>query len=251
MGGREGQSLARMRTVEERPLSIRARKKVKAQIEKAERDRLMHLFHKRMDLARNGALQFKQGKGREAVQSYYQYIDILERSKEVSRGKLAPKDFDAKKEIAELLLLSGVFWDLAKLHDRTSTKNLEKLKYYLDRFVMFSKGFPYEKISSELIRKYLVNGKPKNRKEFKDAHIRLGGGNCFIATAVEEHCDLSTLPALRHFRDEVLLQQVSGRIFVKFYYSAGPKLARIVLRMPSSFQKKLASIFDRIANFVS
>jgi hypothetical protein len=233
--------------VEDRPLSIRARKKVKAQIEKTERDRLMRLFQKRMELARNGSTFFREGKIKEAVQNYYSYLEILEKTKGLQKGGLEPRHFDAKKDIAELLLLSGVFWDLAKLHDRAQKKESDRVHYYLSRYVMFSKGMPFQHVSSELIRKYLVNGLPKHRKEFKDAHIQLGGGKCFIATAVEDYCEPETLPSLRKFRDETLLQNFAGQAFVKFYYQVGPSLARLVLRMPEGFQKSLARRLDAIS----
>jgi hypothetical protein len=233
--------------VEDRPLSIRARKKVKAQIEKTERERLLRLFQKRMELARAGATFFRDGKVKEAVQNYYSYLEILEKTKGVGKGGLEPKHFDLKKDIAELLLLSGVFWDLSKLHDRSKQKNSDRLQYFLSRFVLFSKGLPFQNVSSELIRKFLVNGLPRNRKEFKDAHIQLGGGKCFIATAVEDYCEPITLPELRRFRDERLLTNMAGKCFVSVYYAIGPYLARLVLRTPEAFQKALAKKLDRFA----
>ena len=237
-----------LKSVEERSLSIRARKKVKAQIEKAERERQLQLFQKRMELARAGAIFFRQGKVKEAVQNYYSYLEILEKTKNIEKGGLQPKHFDNKKDIAELLLLSGVFWDLAKLHDRAKKKEKDdRLVFYLTRFVMFSKGMPFQNISSELVRKYLVNGLPKNRKDFKDAHIQLGGGKCFIATAVEDYCEPTTLPALRIFRDEVLLKSLLGTAFVSIYYQIGPSLARLTLRTPEKFQKWLAKGFNYLA----
>ncbi len=233
--------------MEERSLSIRARKRVKAEIEKAERERHLRLFQTRMELARNGANSFKAGKIRDSLQNYYGYIDVLERAKKIPKGKLDPRYFDAKKDIAELLLLSGVFWDLAKIHDRGGKKSTDKVLHYLDMFVIFSKDMPFEKISAELVRKFLVNGMPKHRPEFKDAHIRLGGGKCFIATAVEDYCEPTTLPSLRKFRDQYLLKRTWGKTFVKYYYRYGPYLARLVLRTPEVFQRFLASKFDQIS----
>jgi hypothetical protein len=232
---------------DEKPLSIRARRRFKAEFEKLEREKQIGLFQKRMDLAKSGAKFFKEANYREAVQSYYSYLDILEKAKQVKAGALDLKHFDQKKDIAELLLLTGVYWDLAKLHDKVSKKDTSKVDLYLDRFVLFSKGLPYQHLSAELVRKYLVNGTPKNRKNFKDAHIRLGGGKCFIATAVEEHCAETTLSELRKFRDEKLLPHRSGRGFVRVYYAIGPWLARAVLRAPEVFQKVLAFFFDQIA----
>ena len=233
--------------MEDRPLSIRARKKVKAQVEKSERERLMRLFQRRMDLARSGAIFFRDGKLREALQNYFGYLDVLEKTKGIAKGRLDPTHFDHKRDIAELLLLSGVFWDLAKLHDRAKQKDLDKLNYYLERFVMFSKGMPYQHISAELVRKFLLNGLPKNRKEFKETHIKLGGGKCFIATSVEDYCEPATLDILRAFRDTYFMKRHWGRVLVRVYYRVGPPLALLVLRTPESFQRKLARTFDQVA----
>lgn len=233
---------------EDRPLSVRARKKVKAQIEKAERERLMVLFQRRMELAKVGAALYREGKFKEALQNYYSYLGVLERAKGAPRGALEPKHFDKNKDVAEILLLSGIFWDLVKLYDKSNAKDSVKLKLYLSRFVLFSKGFPFQHISAERIRKYLSNGLPRNRKEFKDAHIQLGGGKCFIATAVEDYCEPDTLPALRAFRDKHLLTRSSGRIFVKVYYCVGPVLARLVLESPVFTQMLLAKSLDRFKN---
>ncbi len=217
-------------------------------MEKAERERTAKMFQKRMEMARLGAIAFRQGKFRESIQNYFGYIDVLEKSKEVAKDGLQPNQFDQKKEIAELLLLTGVYWDLCKMHDMGGKKTHEKLKYYLDRFVTFSKGMPFQHVSAELIRKFLVNGSPRNRRDFKDAHIRLGGGKCFLATAVEEHLDPATLPRLRLFRDRVLLTSRGGRAFVRVYYAVGPLLARVVIRMPDRIQALFARLADHGAD---
>ncbi len=234
--------------MEDRPISARARKKVEAQIEKAAKERLTKLFQRRMELARNGAIAFRHGKFKDSIHSYYSYIDILERTKEVPKDGLQPKHFDSKKDIAELLLLSGVFWDLAKMHDRGGKKTHEKLKYYLDRFVMFSRGMPFQHVSSELVRKFLVNGNLRNRKEFKEAHIRLGGGKCFVATAVEERLTPDIMRDLRAYRDQFLMKRLWGRGLVRAYYAVGPTLAIWVIRSPEAMQNRIARLVKQFAN---
>jgi hypothetical protein len=226
-------------SMDDRPLSMRARKKVKEQMEKAEKERLMKLFQRRMELARDGALAYREGRLKEAVQNYYSYIDILERTKGVARDRLEPGLFDMKKDIAELLLLSGVFWDLAKIHDKSNKTDLSRLRFFLDRFVIFSKNMPFQHVSSELVRKYLVNGTPRHRKEFKDSHVRLGGGKCFIATALEEECAPGTVERLRAFRDRSLLSRSSGRFAVAVYYRFSPPIARVLIRAPEPLRKLL------------
>ena len=234
--------------MEEKTLSGRTRKKVNAQMEKAERERKVKLFQKRMEFARNGALAFKQGNLKDSLHHYFGYIEVLEKAKDVGRDELQPKHFDTKKEVAELLLLTGVFWDLSKIHDLGGKKAFDRLRFYLDRFVMFSRGMPFQHVSAELIRKFLVNGNPKNRREFKNAHLQLGGGKCFLATSVEDFLPETTLPKLRSFRDERLLNSRVGRIFVKYYYFVGPTLAQMMIRTPEAFQRKFARLVENLAN---
>lgn len=234
--------------MEEKTLSSRTRKKVKAQMEKADRERKAKLFSKRMEYARAGALAFKTGKFKDSIQYYFGYIEILEKLKEVGRDELQPKHFDSKKEVAELLLLTGVFWDLAKIHDAGGKKAFDRLRFYLDRFVMFSRGTPFQRVSAELIRKFLVNGSPRNRKEFKNAHLQLGGGKCFLATSVEEYLPEKTLPRLRRFRDRRLLKSVQGRVFVRTYYWVGPSLAKIMIRLPEPIRKAFAKLVQNLAD---
>ncbi len=210
----------------------------------------MKLFQHRMELARDGALAYREGKLKEAVQNYYSYIDILERTKGVGRDKLEPTHFDLKQDVAELLLLSGVFWDLAKIHDRSTKSDMTRLRFYLDRFVLFSKNMPFHHVSAELVRKYLVNGTPKHRKEFKDSHIRLGGGKCFIATALEDESEPGTLDRLRLFRDLRLQKSPWGRWFVRIYYRASPPVARIVLRLPRGIRMFLGVSLSRFARIL-
>jgi hypothetical protein len=234
--------------VEEKTLSGRARKKVKAQMEKAERERTAKLFVKRMEYARSGASAFKQGNLKEALHNYFGYIEILEKAKDVGRDELQPKHFDPKKDVAELLLLTGVYWDLSKVHDLGGKKAFDRFRFYLDRFVMFSRGMPFQHVSAELIRKFLVNGSPKNRKEFKAAHLQLGGGKCFLATAVEEYLPERSLPQLRRFRDDRLMASRAGRSFVRLYYLAGPVLARVVIRLPIGVRKAFARLVENLAD---
>ncbi len=236
--------------MEERSLSAKARKKVKDELEKSNKDRKLKMFQRRMELARQGTVYYKQGKMKDAVNCFYKYLDVLEQWKEAKQGTLEPKHFDHKKDVAELLLLTGIFWDLAKLYDRAGKKEEVRLKSFLDRYVLFSKGMPYQHVCAELCRKYLVNGNPVHRGMFKDVHVALGGGKCFIATAVEDYCEPETLPILRKFRDEVLLQNLYGKAFVAFYYCVGPWLARGLLRLPEAVQKSTAKVIVRIAYLI-
>ncbi len=231
------------------PLSIRARRKYKAQIEQAARDNYVAKFNKRMDYAKQGVAAMKSKDLKTALQFFLAYIEILQKGK--GGGELSPKSFDPKQDAAEMLMLTGIYWDLAKIYDKTQSKDMSKLKYYLDKFVLFSKGTTYQRLSQEMLRKYLIHETPNHRKYFKEAFVKLGGGRCFVATAVEEHCEDQTVITLKRFRDEVLGKTATGRIITQIYYKVSPVIAIQLIRSQEKHQKRVANILGLIANAIS
>ena len=55
-----------------------------------------------------------------------------------------------------------------------------------------------------------------------------GGGGCFIATAAFGSYIDPNVQVLRDFRDEYLLTNSLGRVFVRFYYEVSPSLAEYI-----------------------
>ncbi len=51
---------------------------------------------------------------------------------------------------------------------------------------------------------------------------------CFIATAVYESEYSEEVVILRNFRDEILMSNVFGRLFIKLYYSLSPSVAKVI-----------------------
>jgi len=60
---------------------------------------------------------------------------------------------------------------------------------------------------------------------------------CFIATAVYPDPESPQLVALRTFRDEQLLSNAAGRLFVSAYYWISPVLAERLRKMPNTSAK--------------
>ncbi|MFG6082869.1 CFI-box-CTERM domain-containing protein [Paracoccus litorisediminis] len=58
--------------------------------------------------------------------------------------------------------------------------------------------------------------------------VSVSGGSCFVATAAYGHRMHPDVVALRHFRDHHLIRNRAGRAFIRFYWIAGPRLARHV-----------------------
>ncbi len=235
---------------EKESLAIKSgvRSRIEARMQQAEEERKREVLKRRLEFARGGAKYFEQKQYVEAIRFYHSYLHVLEEWKGVTQGSLTPAQFDLKKEMPELVLISGVYWDLVKLYDQTRSKaKFNDFKHYLDKYVLFSKGFPYQPMATEAIRKYLANGKAFHRNEFKAAYQTLGGQKCFIATSLVDVCNQDTLPKLRSFRDTKLLTNVPGRAFVKVYYQVGPTLADILNRSPQILRKSIAKGLDLFA----
>jgi HJR/Mrr/RecB family endonuclease len=73
------------------------------------------------------------------------------------------------------------------------------------------------------------------------------GKNCFIATAVYENIDASEVMKLREWRDNVLSNNLFGKLVINFYYLIGKYLAKFVYK--SVILKKVIKYFlDKFIN---
>lgn len=72
---------------------------------------------------------------------------------------------------------------------------------------------------------------------------------CFIATAVYGSYDCPEVLVLRRFRDEVLLKNLIGKSFVKFYYKIGPFITGFATKNPA-ISKLFRPVLDRTVNIL-
>ncbi len=227
-------------------------RKISAELDRATLEKEAKLKKLRIELAAVGVKAFHDQKLPEAIKAFRSYIRVLEETKGVGNGNLVPDHFDKTKDIHELLLISGVYWDLVKLYDKT--RNMDHRKeflHYMEKFILFSKGMPYQSVCAETLRKYIIAEKPHHRDDFKNAYRMLGGVlHCFVATALFDVIDEGTLPRLQKFRDEYLLKKIWGKFFVWIYYRIGPVLAALVWRLPEFVRVKLGRGLDKISNFL-
>ena len=60
--------------------------------------------------------------------------------------------------------------------------------------------------------------------------------NCFVVTATMGDINHPVVNDFRNYRDEVLLNTISGRLFIKLYYQIGPYLSEIIKNNKTLFQ---------------
>jgi len=206
--------------------SRKMRDQIDAAIEKARKEHRRDLFRKRIDLARQGVRLYQSRKLPDAVRAFHTYISILEDWKSVPEGGLHPGLFDVKTDLPELLLISGVYWDLAKLYDRTKSSGKQvEFRLYLEKFVVFTKGMPFQALAAETVRKYISIQNPVHRSDFKAAYKQIALTNCFVATALFDVCDAETVDRLRAFREVRLREKPFGRVLIALYERIGPVAA--------------------------
>jgi hypothetical protein len=230
----------------------RTRRRIQNQIEHQEEEHRRQLLRRRIELAHAGVRAFQMRRMGEAVKNFHTYIRILEDWKGCREGGLSPSLFDIQKDVAELLLISGVYWDLVKLYDRTkSVEKHKEFRHYMEKYILFSKGMPFQGLCGETLRKYISNEKPVHREEFKNAYKFITGSQCFVATSLIDHLGAETLPKLREFRDGPLARTSAGRGFTRWYYRSGPGLAAFVDRWPEAARRGAARMLDLMAVVVS
>lgn len=153
-----------------------------------------------------------------AVELYGQYLNALALFFKTDEQKLSPKLFDQEKDLAELFLISHVYWDLAKAYDRSPNLHLESIRC-LDQFVNFTIGFKYQYANARTIKAFIRKRSAHNPSAFKQAYerIQIESKGCFISTELygKSH------PVTESLREFKLWSQRSnlGLNFIKFYYN--------------------------------
>lgn len=235
----------------ERPSRTILRSRIEKQLRRQQEEQRKELLRKRVEIAKEGVKLGLEGKPIESVKKYQQYILILEMWKKCGREGLKIDLFDRTKDLYEIVLLSGIYWDMARLYDKAkSADQLAELKLCLNKYVNFSKGMPFQPLSAEALRRYLGSGRCKHRTEFKSAYVSLTGERCFIATSLLDVTSPTTVVRLRNFRDGTLRHSRLGRSFIRFYYRHSRKLIPALDRLPESVRKTAGFFLDQFARWI-
>ncbi len=180
---------------------------------------LNHRFEHRITVARFGKESMDAGNYANALLKYNEYFRIMADVKQVKDAySLTPKNFDPKKDLREMLMMSHLYFEMARIYD-ASPRFSEEAKKCVDQFVLFSIDQPYQVINSELARKSLRKRSFKNPKFFRDAYeqIFVKSKRCYIVT----FCYGDTHPITNQYRKlkDLLLEYKAGQELVRIYYS--------------------------------
>jgi len=204
-------------------------------IAREEREKMLRLKHKldnRITTVRFGKESLDAGDYTGAIRRFTDYFNTLaELKKRDDYFELRVSDFDPKKDMTELLMISHIFFEMARIYDAIP-KFQSEFKKCLDQFVRFSVNQPYQVLNSELIRKSIKKSRFKNMDDFRSAYqqIFIQSKKCYIVT----YC-FDTNHQITHeyrlFKTWLLKFQI-GFFLVRFYYLLSSNL---IQRWENSF----------------
>lgn len=186
-----------------------------------EREKLLifkHKFENRISIARFGKECLDAGDYGNAIHRFAEYMEIMAEYKQTKDFySLRPGQFDPKTELTEMLMMSHIFFEMARVYDAVPKFQTES-KRCLDQFVAFSSNQPYQVVNSELIRKHLKKSVFKQPELFREAHrqIYVQSKKCYVVT----FCYGTDHPLTQEYRQfkDWLLDYPLGRELVRIYY---------------------------------
>lgn len=179
------------------------------------------MYNTRITIAKVGQAAYKENDFQLAIKNYNQYLAILARVKGTEAYTLSPKNFEGDRDMTEMLLISHVYWDLAKIYDLSPKLNDQFLKA-LSQFTKFTANMPYQVVNAEILRRFIKRGRCNNKEMFEKVYkqVYISTKKCFIASyAYSEDHPLVT--DFRGFRDQ-LWELPLGKNFIRNYYKYSP-----------------------------
>lgn len=229
------------------------KKKVRDSLKEREHIALLkHRYDTRITNVKIGKHAFAKGDFLTAIKKYTEYLEILTEVKKLPGiYELHPNHFDKSKDITEMLMISNLYFELAKVYDATG-KFQEDLAKCLEQFVLFSANQPFQVVNSEMCRKHLRKFRFKNHDLFFKSYqqIFVKSRKCYVATHCfgEDHFHTNNLRAFRGF----LMEHSIGRSFVRSYYSHSPSFVQLMQNHPrlnamlNPILKSVLSLFSRL-----
>lgn len=179
---------------------------------------LKHKFENRITIAKHGKEFLDAGDYANSLAKFTEYMQIMADVKQVKDFYgLRPGHFDPKKDITEMLMISHVYFEMARIYDAVP-KFAEDSKKCLEQFVVFSANQPYQVVNSEMIRKYLKKASFKHHDVFRHAYeqIYVQSKKCYVVTFCygNEHQVTDDYRKLKDW----LLESRTGCEIVRHYY---------------------------------
>jgi hypothetical protein len=167
------------------------------------------------------------------MESYY-YMGIISKGDKAAEYKNIPvaincftgvseldsNDDDYIEEQVEMIVSSNYYLGLIYATEQ-GYRNKEKATHFLNKAKTLGYDITDEQIKS--LTESIVNDLENTNKP--EASAKKGG--CYVATCVYGSYDCPPVWTLRRFRDDVLSNNLFGRIFIKLYYATSPTIVKL------------------------
>lgn len=184
---------------------------------------LEHKYRNRITVVKFGKEALDVGDYSTALKRFAEYLNTMAEVKKCAdMYSLRVQHFDTKKDITEMLMMSHVYFELARIYDAIP-KFHDDSKKCLEQFVHFSANQPYQVVNSELVRKHLKKSLFKNPEVFRNSYqqIYVQSKKCYVVT----FCYGDNHPITQDYRafKDWLLASQTGRELVRLYYAYSSK----------------------------
>ena len=188
---------------------------------------IINLYQNRFKQLSLGQECYKRGDISKSIEHYSNYLHILAQYFDTRESDLQPSLFDLKKDVGEILLISNVYWNLAKIYDKNPNSQNQSI-HFLEQFLKFTKGQKHQHANTRILKNYINSGKPKNSKEFKRIYetIKTKSSPCFISTYCFGH-DAFITNQLRLLKNDIS-GNLLGNTAVKLYYRYAPSAINLL-----------------------
>lgn len=232
-------------------------KKNKAEIKRVQE--LNKKYASRITVANNGYVSFNNGNYVAASKYYHQYLNIFTAIHNVETiYDLSPNHFDPKRDVAELLFISQIYWSLCRIYENVP-KFSHDFNSSLNQFIKFTINQPYQNLNSDMLRKYMRKNKNKSSQIPAFTHalskIFTESKKCYIATFAfgEEH---RVTQDLRLFKVKIQKYNL-GLLFIEKYYSHSSRLVSyledkpLISKITNALTRLPLFIFSKLVNKVN
>ncbi len=200
------------------------KKKVKdAMKEREYKLMLKHRFETRITNVRQGKEAFSSGDFVTAIRRYTEYLETIAEIHSVPGiYELRVEHFHKTKDVTEMLMISHLYFEVAKVYDATG-KYENDVQKCLDQFVLFSINQPFQVVNSEMARKHLRKFHFKKHDMFFRAYqqIFVKSRKCYIATHCFGENDDRT-NNLRLFKRWLLARRHGLKVVESYYRVSSP-----------------------------
>lgn len=184
----------------------------------------MNLWKSRVGLIRKARSHMQRKSYSEAVVAYEKYLKIIEMVFGVNQENLTPELLKEHAATKELTVIASVYWDLIRIYDTHEKYKARMIQntQKLAQFARFTPMFVDLMKQAEVYKRKAKNPDIINKLLKQMANKK---SRCFIATSAFESPLAAEVIFLTHWRDQVLINSIFGKLFIELYYLVSPGIA--------------------------